>query len=257
MRDYANPLMDSHTPLVAFDVIAHPGQGLSKCVQSKPEVLEREDVCMRTHKNGCPLLYSVVTPAGTITCPHCDNTGSGHIILLTYGVKMVLWWDSSPEVLKYFSDIHCLRKGQLSVNAVKTWPGLKWAILDEPGHYLTMEPGQIHVVLSPVNSAVSGWSFVISDWLENGKLGKMIDWEMTLIEKRLETPEIGFDSPFISGGPVEAMSNDLELWKMWLTSGVLSRDRERNLKILLDRMLQRLEEIKGRTRKRKLNGKSK
>ena len=212
---------------------------------------------MRMHKDGCPLLYSVITPAGTITCPHCDNTGSGHIILLTYGIKLVLWWDCDPEVLKYYGDIHCLKKGQLSLNAVKTWPGLKWAILDEPGQYLIMEPGQIHAVLSPVNSAVSGWSFAISDWIENGKLGKMMDWEMTLVEKRLENPEIGFDSPFISGGPVETMSNDLELWEMWLNSGVLSGQSESNLKSLLERMSQRLEEIKGRSRKRKLNGRSK
>jgi hypothetical protein len=45
---------------------------------------------MRTHADGSPLLYSVLTPAGTITAPHCDNTGSGHIILLVYGVKLVL-----------------------------------------------------------------------------------------------------------------------------------------------------------------------
>jgi hypothetical protein len=90
MGDNGNPLMESHTPLVAFDVVAHPGKGLSKCVHSKPDVLERKDVCMRVHKDGCPLLYSVVTPGATITCPHCDNTGSGHIILLTYGKKLEL-----------------------------------------------------------------------------------------------------------------------------------------------------------------------
>ena len=90
MRDYAKPLMESHTSLVAFDVITHPGKRLSRCVQIKPEVLGREEVCMRTHKNGSLLLYSVVTPASIITSPHCDNTRSGHIILLTYRVKMVL-----------------------------------------------------------------------------------------------------------------------------------------------------------------------
>jgi hypothetical protein len=162
MKDYANPLTEHYTPLVAFDVVAHP-KGLSRCIQKKPEIMEREDVCARRHKNETPMLYSVVTPAGTITCPHCDNTGSGHIILLAYGVKLVLWWDCNPEVLEHFSLIHCLKKGELSVNAVKTWPGLNWAILEEPGQYLVMKPGQIHAVVSPVNSAVSGWSFVMSD----------------------------------------------------------------------------------------------
>jgi hypothetical protein len=63
--------------------------------------------------------------------------------------------------------IHCLKKGQLCVNAVKTWPGLNWAILDQPGQYVVMEPGQPHAVVSPVNSAVSGWSFVIQKWQGN------------------------------------------------------------------------------------------
>ena len=206
MRDCGNPLIQSHTPFVAFDVISHPGNGLSRCIESKPKILERGDVQMRMRSDGSPLLYSVFTPAGTVTSPHCDNTGSGHVIMLSYGVKLVFWWDSSPAVLEEFSRIHCLRKGEHSVNAVKTWPGLKWAILQEPGEYVVMEPGQIHAVVSPVNSAVTGWSFVMSDWLENGKLSEMMDWEMRVIEERLKEPEIGSDSSFISGGPVEVMS---------------------------------------------------
>lgn len=244
MRDNANPLMEPHTPLVAFDVVSHPGKGISRCIQSKPEILEREDVCMRVYKDGSPLLYSVITPAATITSPHCDNTGSGHIILLVYGVKLVLWWDSNSEMLEHFSHVHCRNKGQFSVNAVKAWPGLKWALLDEPGQYLTMDPGQVHLVLCPVNSAVSGWSFVISDWLENGKLRKMMGWEMALIEKRLGAPEIGSDSPFIAGGPVEVMSQDLDLWTRWLDSGVLSGELEKKLEGLRDEMKDRLEAIK-------------
>lgn len=116
--------------------------------------------------------------------------------------------------MKYFSLIHCLKKGELIVNALKTLPGLKWTILDEPGQYLVMEPGQIHAVVSPLNSAVSGWSFVVSDWLENGTLRKMMNREMEVIEERLEPPEIGFDDSFISGEPVEVISYDLELWPM-------------------------------------------
>ena len=175
---------------------------------------------------------------------HCDNTGSGHIILLVYGVKLVLWWDCASEVLEQFGFIHCLKKGQLCVNAVKTWPGLSWAILDQPGQYVIMEPGQPHAVVSPVNSAVSGWSFVMPKWLGNGVLRKMVNWEMGLIEKRLEALEIGSDSPFISGGPIEVMSHDLELWKMWLDCGVLNQELANKLKEIRDEMIERLEKIK-------------
>lgn len=62
MRDYANPLMETHTSLAAFDVVSHPGKGLSRCIESKPEILERGDFCMKIYENGSPLLYSVIIP---------------------------------------------------------------------------------------------------------------------------------------------------------------------------------------------------
>jgi hypothetical protein len=244
MRDYANPLMEHYTPFVAFDVVSHPGKGLSRCIQKIPAIIERNAVCARRHENGTPMLYGVFTPAGTITSPHCDTTGSGHIILLVYGVKLVLWWDCNTEVMEDFSLMHCLTKGNLSVNAVKTWPGLNWAILDKPGQYLVMRPGQIHAVVSPLNSAVSGWSFVLPDWLEDGTLRNMMSWEMGVIEKRLEEPSIGCNSPFIGGGPVETMGSDLELWTLWLESGVLNDELGSKLNSLLGEMTERLEKIK-------------
>jgi len=132
------------------------------------------------------------------------------------------------------------------VNAVKTWPGLNWAILQEPGQYVMMEPGQIHAVVSPVNSAVTGWSFVLSDWLRSRKLSEMMNWEMNVIEDRLKEPEIGADSPFISGGPAEGISHDLDLWTMWLESGVLDAELRSMLKTLRDEMKNRLEQITKR-----------
>jgi hypothetical protein len=116
-----------------------------------------------------------------------------------------------------------------------------------------MGPGQVHLVLCPVNSAVTGWSFVISDWLENWELRKMMDWEMTLTERRLEAPEVGSDTPFIGGGPVEVMSSDLDLWTRWLDSGVLNGVLEKRLRDLIGEMKERLDAItpkKAKGRKR-------
>ena len=52
-------------------------------------------------------------------------------------------------------------KGEFPVKAVKTWPGLKRPF-EKLGEYLLMVPGKIDLVVSPVNSAVSGWSVMIS-----------------------------------------------------------------------------------------------
>jgi hypothetical protein len=158
MRDHGDPLVQHHIPLVAFDVISSNGtsiclafliigEGLSRCIHGLPEILNVTDACVRSLNDGSPMLYSVITPAGTITSPHCDNTGSGHIILQAYGSKVVLWWDVNEAVLDHFKHIHCLRKGDLTMAAVTSWSGLHWAVLN-PGEYVVLEPNQVHAVVS-------------------------------------------------------------------------------------------------------------
>jgi hypothetical protein len=44
MRDNANPLVEPHIPLVAFDVVSNPGEGIPRCVRTKPEILSEEGV---------------------------------------------------------------------------------------------------------------------------------------------------------------------------------------------------------------------
>ena len=237
MRDHGNPCVSHHMPLVAFDVISR-SEGISRCISEIPPVLRKKDVCIRIDDDESIMLYSVMTPGGSITAPHIDNSGSGHIILGTYGSKLVIWFDHDENLMKNsYGLIHCKKMGGLSLNAVKDWPGLRWAVL-KPGMYLMMKPGSIHLVVSGENSSVSGWSFVSEMWLIDGTLRMMMEWEMEVVMKRLKekVDKDDCDNPFVAGGPVEGMQNDLNLWQRWLDSNVLNRDLKKNLKELLKDM---------------------
>lgn len=154
MRDCGNPLTSSYIPYTTLGIVSYKS-GTSKCIEAKPEILARKEVCIKEDHRKL-ILYGVYTPCSTITPRHLDSTGSGHIVLLLYGIKVVIWWESKPELLDFYEQVHCQRKGVLSLNPIKTWPSLKWSILQEPGHYLHMNPGEVHLVLSPINPAVTG-----------------------------------------------------------------------------------------------------
>ena len=54
------------------------------------------------------------------------------------------------------------------------------------------------------------------------------------------------------------MSHDLELWKMWLNSGVLNQELANKLKEIRDEMIERLEKIKEKRKpEQKVKGKRK
>ena len=135
-------------------------------------------MCVRVSPDGSQKFYSLITPAASLIGPRCNNSGSAHIVLQMYETKLVMWWDWSAEVMKEYEKIHCARKEDRNcLSAVLRWPGLHWAIL-EVGDYVVIEPGQVYAELCPVNSALSGWSFVISKWLRDGILKERMEWEM-------------------------------------------------------------------------------
>jgi len=116
--------------------------------------------------------------------------------------------------------------------AIKTWGEFHWVVL-KPGEYLCMDPGQIHCVVSSVNSAVSGWSFVSSEWLKSGNLQKIMSWEMELIEKRLDYVSRTKVSDEHLSEAVAGVEQDLKLWEHWFKKGDLSVGLKRDLKVLM------------------------
>lgn len=209
-------------------------------------------MCIRVSPDGSQKFHSVITPAASLTGPRCKNSGSAHIVLQTYGTKLVMWWDCSAEVIKEYEKIHCTQKEDRNcLSAVLHWPGLHWAIL-EVGDYVVIEPGQVHAVLSPVNSALSGWSFVASKWLRDGILKERMEWEMDLVEKRMEgTNYEKYGNPFMKGGPVDAMEDDIDLLDKWFEKGGLKEEEKELLKELAEDMRERLDKVKNMRQKKK------
>jgi len=84
-----------------------------------------------------------------------------------------------------------------------------------------------------VNSAVSGWRFVSSEWLKNGNLQKIMSWEMELIEKRLDYVSRTKVSDEHLSEAVAGVEQDLKLWEHWFKKGDLSVGLKRDLKVLM------------------------
>jgi hypothetical protein len=238
MRSHGDPTMHHHTPLVAFDVVSKTERGISRSVKVLEE-LQKKEVFVDCDEEGNPLLTSVMTPAGTITTPHCDNTGRGHVLLETYGCKLVVWWDTTEELWQNYGPIHCKKMGDLTLGAVEMWPGLHWTIL-YPGDYIFLAPGQVHAVLSPVNSSVSGWTYVKAEWIENGELEERMMWEIDVIQSRIKAGEK--DNLHEEAGPVNALRGDINLLYEWMRS--LARGSLKiKVKLLIEKIEQRLNEL--------------
>lgn len=265
MRDCGDPQVVTHTPLTAFDVVSTSGTytsfcayknlefGLLRCVKQLPDILKTDDAFARAdeHRQGTPMLYSVYTPAFNITQPHCDCCGSGVTLIVTYGTKLVIWWEWNDEIKKKFANLHCLEKGDTLYSAVQTWPGLRWCIM-HAGTIRVFSPGTVHAVLSPSNSVVSGQNFLHTDWIRNGTLRERMSWEVELVERRLRNPKWEAEgSPFGETGIVAVMEKDVDLWNSWLGSGKLNKSDGKLLSDLMKEIEKRLTDIKGLENKAK------
>ena len=248
MADYADPLDVDHNPLITLNVASESESGFRKCIEELPAEIQAEGIFCKSREDGSPMLYGVVTPAPNISQLHSDNSGSGQIILQSYKTKLIIWWDVTDEILEKYSRFHCRNMvGDPVLIAIKTWGEFHWVVL-KPGEYLCLDPGQIHCVVSSVNSAISGWSFVSSEWLKSGNLKKTMIWEMELIEKRQDyVLRTGITDEHLSNA-VEGVEKDLKLWEDWLAKGDLGVELKRDLKILIREM-----NIKWKLIKKKMN----
>ena len=139
----------------------------------------------------------------------------------------------TDEILEKYSRLHCRNiVGDPTLTALKTWREFHWVVL-KPGEYLSMDPGQIHCVVSSMNSAVSGWRFVSSEWLKNGNLRKIMNWEMELIEKRMDYVLRTKVTDEHLSEVIAGVEDDLKLWKDWFTNGDLNVELKRDLKVLM------------------------
>ena len=241
MGDNGDPLR--HVPYVAMDVQCKSETGLLGCMEGLPKELCQPGIMVSRMEDGDTFsLTDVVTPAYTISRPHQDGCGRGQVLLGTYGTKLVFWYKESEEIRTLFAELHTSSKGDYMWSAIADWPGLRWTILT-PGKYIVMRARIIHTIISPENSAVCGWYFQDKESLLDGSYRKMLNWELDLIQKRLETVKESEVDPSLN---LDLIAIEMEDWKRWLDKGDLDRDSKRELKKLKKEIEDRILELDKR-----------
>jgi hypothetical protein len=227
MGDSGDPL--EFPPYVAMKVQCESPRGLQKCMDGLPFALRANDVMVCRAEDGTSHSFEdVITPALTISGPHVNGYGVGQVLLVPYGAQLVLWWDDSPEVRNIFGELDGSDKVDYTWNAVKSWPGLKWSIL-HAGEYITMLPGIIHAILSPVNSAVCGWNYMEKSWMKSGILRDMLTWELELVEKRIKKiNEAKEDSDVV----LSNIETEMKHLQVWIQHGELEKDLKKEVQML-------------------------
>jgi hypothetical protein len=239
MGDSGDPL--EAPPYVVMNVACESATGLKKCMDGIPAALQTENVMVcQTQPGSSPLLTDVITPALTISRPHVDGYGRGQVLLEAYGTKLVLWWNDSPEVRKVFTELQGSKNVDYTWNAVKSWPGLKWTIL-HVGEYITMPPGTIRAVLSPVNSAVCSWNYIDESWMESGLLRDMLTWGLDLAEKIIMEIDETEEVPDVL---LANMETEMKQWQDWIRHGKLEKDSKKKVQQLKNEIEKRVKELK-------------
>lgn len=236
-----NPAGRKFTPYSALMVPSNNKQrGLGAAIGSTPSVLSRASVWVKRGNDGWPDMNTAVTPAGSITSLHEDGKGAGQILVVMYGWKVLMWWEDSDELREKYRPYHATTKGDMIVAAVRNWPGLKWACMG-PRDYIEMKPGCIHAVITPVNSAISGWAFIQPEWVTDGTLRSGMNEELSILWERIEARSEDDDNLEACIGVVEG---ELEKWRDWKRRGALERDVSQQLQLLIKDVEKELTEVK-------------
>jgi hypothetical protein len=153
--------------------------------------------------------------------------GIGRTLLGIYGITIVLWWIHSKELLTTFGNSDRFHDRDDILTALKTWPGLRWSILSS-GEYVQMDVGMVYSTISPVNSAVSGWSFFDAKWLSNGLLEEVVTRELDSVEKQLKEENTD-DRKDVS----QSIRKGGEHWESCLNSPKLSKKETNEFRKLI------------------------
>ena len=114
-----------------------------------------------------PSSYSTtMTPAGNLSSVHIDQFDAGSLVVLLTGMKMFVTWPSTEHNLKWFAENDFFGDVSRIVDAGEKLERGKYFLLEKPGDMIVLRPGELHAVLSPVNSAVGGWKCQKNEWQE-------------------------------------------------------------------------------------------
>ena len=158
-----------------------------------------------------PYFSTIATPAGTITDMHDDCILTASALIIVLGEKLLFTWPNTPDNREYYKNHHGTQNSFALLQAIDRMTRLKATMLRKKEGVI-MKRGMIHAVLSPVNSAVSGWVFVDSKWLEEGHEAILSDmnWELDLFEKREQHP-VSIDQS--STSMIDVLHYGVNMWK--------------------------------------------
>ena len=176
-----------HTPFASSDIPATQ-QGLLGCGIQYPKIFEDSDICIHPVDSAGDLrkyrLTTTISPAGSITDPHIDGTGSGLVLLELFGTKVLFTWPASNENLNWMNDQHGVKRGPLKLlQAIVEMSEMCVNVLTA-NMSVELTPGMIHAVISPNNSAIAGWDFINGRWLLSGDVQRQMLWEVALAKKQ-------------------------------------------------------------------------
>jgi hypothetical protein len=225
-----------HPPYCAFDVRCKSNNGLFKCMSDEipSEFLTEGIIACRTGESEAFEWSLDMTPAFHITHPCMKECGIGRTLLGICGITIVFWWIHSKELLNLFGNSDRFHDRDDILTALKTWPALRWSILS-PGEYVQMDVGMVYCTISPVNSAVSGWSFFDAKWLSNGLLEEVVTRELDSVEKQLKEENTD-DRNDVS----QSIRKGVEHWESCLNSPGLSKKETVEFRKLISDTKERL-----------------
>jgi len=161
-----------------WDLQLNPNGDLAHKI-SIPDEYKRGSI-FKLLENGKPDIRATITPAGTISEPHIDQSGSGTLLIELQGIKMFVIWPPSKKNLANFEPFDGSQKtGDLEA-LLEVLEKAECLILEQ-GECHLLGPGYIHGVLSPMNSAVAGVR-VVRESLRTGAR-EVMEWESAFIRK--------------------------------------------------------------------------
>jgi hypothetical protein len=177
------------TPFAASDIPSSE-RGLDTCGIQYPEMFNDPDICVRPVAFASNLrtfrLATTISPAGSITDPHIDGTGSGLLLLELFGTKVLFTWPASTENLRWMDNQHGIKRGPLKLLRAMDEMSQMCVNVLTAHKSVELAPGMIHAVISPNNSAISGWDFINARWLLSSDVQRQMLWEVALAKKQKE-----------------------------------------------------------------------
>jgi len=139
---------------------------MKECITSLPVEMSPPNVYVKPNSDGQPWIESIMTPAGHITGPHIDHCGNGSGVLEVLGVKVVFSWAPNPNNLRWMAQRHMVTRVKDLLEGREDMTKLTVSVLF-PGEGVRIDPAMPHAVISINNSAVTGWDYFDSNWIDD------------------------------------------------------------------------------------------